>query len=85
MVWVAAPDAHPPRVAYAVGRQVGSAVVRNRVRRRLRVAAAELATAGALAPGNYLVIASPATARATFTTLRSELSRACAGLPGRTA
>jgi ribonuclease P protein component len=35
-------DGHagPPRVAYAVGRGVGSAVARNRVRRRLRAAAA---------------------------------------------
>ncbi|MEX1009015.1 MAG: ribonuclease P protein component [Acidimicrobiia bacterium] len=29
---------NPPRVAYAVGRRVGSAVDRNRVRRRLRAA-----------------------------------------------
>ena len=29
-------DADPPRVAYAVGRPVGSAVERNRLRRRLR-------------------------------------------------
>lgn len=31
--------ATPPRVAYAVGRRVGGAVARNRVRRRLRAAA----------------------------------------------
>jgi ribonuclease P protein component len=30
----------PPRVAYAVGRWAGSAVVRNRIRRRLRAAVA---------------------------------------------
>ncbi len=30
----------PPRVAYAVGRGTGSAVARNRVRRRLRAAVA---------------------------------------------
>jgi ribonuclease P protein component len=29
---------HPPRVAYAIGRRVGGAVDRNRVRRRLRAA-----------------------------------------------
>ena len=39
----------PPRVAYAVGRRVGSAVVRNRVRRRLRAAVAE--HGADLAPG----------------------------------
>lgn len=31
----------PPRVAYAVGREVGGAVTRNRVRRRLRASVAE--------------------------------------------
>src|SRR4029077_16025747 len=35
----------PPRVAYAVGRGVGNAVVRNRVRRRLRAATREHAEA----------------------------------------
>ncbi|MBA2280853.1 MAG: ribonuclease P protein component, partial [Acidimicrobiia bacterium] len=33
----------PVRVAYAIGRPVGTAVVRNRLRRRLRAAMAELA------------------------------------------
>ena len=35
---VVGPRSEPPRVAYAVGRGVGGAVVRNRVRRRLRAA-----------------------------------------------
>lgn len=33
----------PPRVAYAIGRKVGNAPARNRLRRRLRAAVAELA------------------------------------------
>jgi ribonuclease P protein component len=41
----------PPRVAYAIGRSVGSAVDRNRIRRRLRAAvaacASDLAAGGA--------------------------------------
>jgi ribonuclease P protein component len=40
-------------VAYAVGRHVGGAVVRNRCRRRLRVIAAEASPD--LAPGAYLI------------------------------
>ena len=48
---VVGPGSDPPRVAYAVGRGVGGAVVRNRVRRRLRAAtrahAAELDRAAA--------------------------------------
>jgi ribonuclease P protein component len=43
----------PPRVAFAVGRRVGSAVARNRLRRQLRAVVAELA--GELAPGAYLL------------------------------
>jgi ribonuclease P protein component len=53
VTWVqGAPDA-PPRVAFAVGRRVGSAVARNRIRRQLRAVVAELAAE--LAPGAYLV------------------------------
>ena len=37
----------PPRLACAVSRKVGSAVVRNRVRRRLRAAFEELAASSA--------------------------------------
>ncbi|HUY21323.1 MAG TPA: ribonuclease P protein component [Acidimicrobiales bacterium] len=44
-----------PRVAYAVGRRVGGAVVRNRLRRRLRAVAADIG--GTLRPGAYLVAA----------------------------
>lgn len=52
----------PPRVAYAIGRKVGGAVVRNRVRRRLRAIFAELAgPSQALVPaGAYLVSTGPA-------------------------
>lgn len=40
-------------VAYAVGRHIGGAVVRNRCRRRLRVIAAEVSPD--LTPGAYLI------------------------------
>lgn len=54
VAWVREPEATtPPRVAFAVGRRVGSAVARNRVRRQLREAASELASE--LAPGAYLI------------------------------
>ena len=52
-------------MAYAVGKRVGPAVVRNRVRRRLRAAA--LAHRAALAPGGvYLFGAAPAAATAPY-------------------
>ena len=60
--------AGPPRVAYAVGRRVGNAVVRNRVRRRLR--AATSAAAATLDPGwAYLLSAGPGSERLPFAQL----------------
>ena len=55
----------PPRVAYAVGKRVGPAVVRNGVRRRLR--AATMAHRAELKPGTaYLFGAVPAAATTPF-------------------
>lgn len=65
MAFLPGDPAVPPRVAYAVGKRVGPAVVRNRVRRRMRAAA--LAHRGALRPGGvYLFGAAPAAAAAPF-------------------
>jgi ribonuclease P protein component len=62
----------PPRVAYAVGRNHGGAVARNRVRRRLRAAVA--AERDALCAGAaYLVTPSPAAAHVPFPVLRTDL------------
>lgn len=75
----------PPRVAFAVGRRVGPAVVRNRVRRRLRsVLAEEVATRGGLAPGPgaYLVSVRPAAADASFDELGAAVRGALARLAG---
>lgn len=72
-------DAGPPRLAYALGRKLGPAVVRNRVRRRLRAAAQELAASpSGLAPGAYLVTVSPRAAEASYSTLRDDLAAATA-------
>ena len=58
--WIDDAEAVPPRVAYALGRTVGGAVVRNRLRRRLRaVVAAEVGARG-MPAGWYLVGASAA-------------------------
>ena len=58
VTWLApSPDAPatPPRVGFAVGKAAGGAVLRNRVRRRLRAAMRQLAVDGRLAAGTYLV------------------------------
>lgn len=49
------PDGIDARVAYAIGRNAGGAVHRNRIRRRLRGAVAELERGGRLPRGAYLI------------------------------
>jgi ribonuclease P protein component len=54
LTWVPeAGSTTPPRVAFAIGRRVGSAVERNRLRRQLRAVVADLAPD--LEPGAYLI------------------------------
>jgi ribonuclease P protein component len=68
----------PPRAAYAVGRNVGPAVVRNRVRRRLRAAVVEHRSL--LEPGRgYLLRAQSDAAEASY----RELADAVRELLGR--
>jgi len=52
----------PPRAGFAIGKATGGAVLRNRVRRRLRAALRELAAAGRLPAGTYLLGGGPALA-----------------------
>ncbi|MGE3618864.1 MAG: ribonuclease P protein component [Acidimicrobiia bacterium] len=54
--WIPAPADVPPRVAFAIPRRSGGAVVRNRIRRRLRAACAALRRDGRLAAGTYLLV-----------------------------
>jgi ribonuclease P protein component len=75
------PAAVPPRVAFAIGRAVGPAVVRNRLRRRLR---ALLASSLELPPGWYLIGARPVVTERTFDQLRSELTVLVAKASNRT-
>ena len=76
---VVGPGSEPPRVAYAVGRGVGGAVVRNRVRRRLRAATRE--HGGELVPGRaYLVSAAGRASDAGFAELSTSLHDALRAL-----
>lgn len=72
--------ADPDRVevAFSIGRAVGGAVVRNRLRRRLRVLMDECIADG-LSPGHYLLGARPEATDATFDQLRHHLRRALWG------
>jgi len=67
----------PAALGFTVGGAVGNAVVRNRVRRRLRHAAAGLLPAGTgelLRPGDRVVVrATPAAAGASYAELGEDL------------
>lgn len=64
------------RVAYAVGRSVGSSVTRNRTRRRLRVVVSQVCGAGELGPGSYVVSARREAAQLPFVELRTATEKA---------
>lgn len=66
------------RVAFAIGRPVGTAVVRNRLRRRLRAALAELSPP----PGTYLVRADVTAVTLPYADLRAELAASLADVAG---
>ncbi|MCP5025265.1 MAG: ribonuclease P protein component [Actinomycetia bacterium] len=68
----------PPRVAFSVGKRVGTATVRNRVRRRLRAAMVERSELAGLRPGTYLVSAGPGLVATNWSTLGSRLDEALA-------
>ena len=65
-------------VAFNVGRRVGGAVTRNRIRRRLRAALSELPPSE-VRPGAYLVGAGPDAASLPYPTLLGCVADAVAG------
>ena len=81
VTWLPGTAATPPELAFAIGRPVGSAVVRNRMRRRLRSIFTELAPE--LRPGTYLVGARPAAATLDYGDLRRIVSTALTELAER--
>jgi ribonuclease P protein component len=85
MTVVHVPRTGEVRVAYAIGRQVGTAVVRNRLRRRLRAAVRELdRSTGGLPTGDYLVALRPEAASADYAGLHRDLGEAIRAVAGAT-
>lgn len=80
------PNARPPRVAFAIGRAVGPAVVRNRLRRRIR---SVLADHEATLPSGWYLFGTRATSERTneltFDRIRTEIDQLIRGVrrPGR--
>lgn len=71
---VASPEGGAARFGFIVSKQVGSAVVRNTIRRRLKAICAEAMPA--VRPGTQVVIrALPRAAAAPFQDLRAEVAR----------
>lgn len=64
------------RRAYAIGKRVGPAVRRNRIRRRLDAQLTELDRRSALPPGDYVISARAAAADVSVERLRSQLALA---------
>ena len=63
------------RIAFAIGKKVGPAVVRNRLRRRLKEILRSLSDED-LQPGHYVISARPAAASASFQQLQEDLVQA---------
>ena len=70
------PDsATPPRVAFAFGRAFGPAVIRNRMRRQLRVMLRSAALNGQLPAGDYLFGGQPSAASKPTIELQFDLNK----------
>lgn len=77
VTWIPPTDAlTPPRAGFAVGKAHGGAVVRNRIRRRLRAALRELQAAERLPGGTYLVGATTEAATLAWSDLVGHLGGA---------
>lgn len=80
VTWLAGAEGDPVRVAYAVGRKAGGAVVRNRLRRRLRALVHE--EQARLLPGAYLIGAAAAAAAMSYGELKITVCKALSALSG---
>lgn len=71
VTWLAPPPATttPPRAGFTVSKATGGAVLRNRVRRRLRAALRELLADGRLPAGTYLLSGTAEVARMPWSAL----------------
>lgn len=64
------------RVGFTVSKKVGNAVIRNRMKRRLRALAAELLPDQGVAGADHVLIGRPSGVERPFADLRAELAKA---------
>ena len=62
-----------PQVAFSISRKVGNAVVRNRIRRRLRAVLDQLVAQRDLPIHAAMIVVYPSAARCTYAELRDQL------------
>ncbi len=65
-----------PRIGFTVTKKVGKAVVRNRIRRRLKAAARCVFADGAVSGFDYVVIARPQAETRAYALLLDDMKRA---------
>jgi ribonuclease P protein component len=66
----------PPRFGFTVTKKMGGAVVRNRIRRRLKAAIAAISATHARTGFDYVLIARPAALTQSFASLKKDLEDA---------
>ena len=69
-------DSDPARAGFTVTKKIGNAVVRNRMKRRLRALAREFLPAAGIANADHVLIGREAGIERDFTELRAELEKA---------
>lgn len=70
------------RVGFTVTKKIGNAVVRNRMKRRLRALARELLAVDGIAGADHVLIGRQSGIERPYATLREELARALAKAKG---
>lgn len=69
-------DTAPARFGFTVTKKLGNAVLRNRIRRRLKAAMVQTAVSGAKPGYDYVLVARPAAATLPYAELVKELDQA---------
>lgn len=69
-------DSETMRIGYTVSKKVGNAVVRNRMKRRLRALAAELIPTAGLPGADHVLIGRQSGIERDYALLRTELTKA---------
>jgi ribonuclease P protein component len=69
-----------PRIGYTVTKRIGNSVIRNRVKRRLRAALAELGPNELQGNCDYVLIARPGALKRAFAELTNDLRKGLANI-----